>query len=87
MATSVPAAVGGALLLLVLLVLLGLLGRLWLRKKGGCPSPGSTVAAAPGFDNILFNAVGALRRGGPPWPHSDWPWGAGSGGTPTTSGH
>ncbi|KAF6327655.1 MAM domain containing 4 [Rhinolophus ferrumequinum] len=55
-ATSVPAAVGGALLLLVLLVLLGLLGRLWLRKKGGCPSPGRTVAAAPGFDNILFNA-------------------------------
>ncbi|XP_074187490.1 apical endosomal glycoprotein isoform X3 [Rhinolophus sinicus] len=55
-ATSVPAAVGGALLLLVLLGLLGLLGRLWLQKKGGCPSPGSTVAAAPGFDNILFNA-------------------------------
>lgn len=63
MATSVPAAVGGALLLLVLLVLLGLLRRLWLRKKGGCPSPGRTVAAAPGFDNILFNAVGAQREG------------------------
>ncbi|KAM5259522.1 apical endosomal glycoprotein isoform 4-T4 [Hipposideros larvatus] len=55
-ATSVPAAVGGLLLLLVLLVLLGLLERLWLRKKGGCPFRGRTVAMAPGFDNILFNA-------------------------------
>lgn len=60
----VPAAVGGALLL-VLLVLLGLTGWQWLRK-GGCPSRDRTVAAAPGFDNILFNAVGPRvgRAGG-----------------------
>lgn len=61
---TVPAAVGGALLL-VLLVLLGLTG--WQRlRKGGCPSRDRTVAAAPGFDNILFNAVGPQvgRAGG-----------------------
>lgn len=57
-ATSVPAAVGGALVVLVLLVLLGLAGRRWL-QKGGCPSQGETAAVAPGFDNIVFNAVGA----------------------------
>nr|KAF6269085.1 MAM domain containing 4 [Myotis myotis] len=50
----VPATVGGALLL-VLLVLLGLTGWQWL-WKGGCPSRDRTVAATPGFDNILFNA-------------------------------
>lgn len=64
MPATVPAAVGGALLL-VFLVLLGLTGRHWLRK-GGCPSRDRTVAAAPGFDNILFNAVGPRvgRAGG-----------------------
>ncbi|XP_045325171.1 apical endosomal glycoprotein isoform X4 [Leopardus geoffroyi] len=56
-ATSVPAAVGGALVVLVLLVLLGLAGRRWLRR-GGCPSRGETAAVAPGFDNIVFNADG-----------------------------
>ncbi|VFV28379.1 apical endosomal glyco [Lynx pardinus] len=56
-ATSVPAAVGGALVVLVLLVLLGLAGRRWL-QKGGCPSRGETAAVAPGFDNIVFNADG-----------------------------
>uniref|UniRef100_A0A673VFY0 MAM domain containing 4 n=1 Tax=Suricata suricatta TaxID=37032 RepID=A0A673VFY0_SURSU len=56
-ATLVPAAVGGALLLLVLLVLLGLAGRRWLRKGGG-PWRGDTAAVAPGFDNIVFNADG-----------------------------
>lgn len=55
-ATSVPAVVGSALLLLVLPVLLGLVGQRWLRKKGGCPFRGRTVATAPGFDNVLFNA-------------------------------
>lgn len=54
-----PATVGGALLLLVFLLLLGLLGRHWLQKKGGCPFWGGTGAVAPGFDNILFSAVGA----------------------------
>ncbi|KAM5331330.1 LOW QUALITY PROTEIN: apical endosomal glycoprotein [Glossophaga mutica] len=55
-AMVVPAAVGGALLFLVFLVLLGLMGWLWLRKKGGCPSWDGTAAAAPGFDNVLFSA-------------------------------
>lgn len=59
----VPAMVGGTLLLM-LLVLLGLLGRHWLQKKGGCPFRDRTVASAPGFDNILFNAVGAPGAGG-----------------------
>uniref|UniRef100_A0A8D1U428 MAM domain-containing protein n=1 Tax=Sus scrofa TaxID=9823 RepID=A0A8D1U428_PIG len=63
-ATSVPAMVGSALLLLAVLVLLGLVGRRWLRKRAGCPSGGESEAPAPGFDNILFNAVGAL--GDPP---------------------
>lgn len=53
--TSVPAAVGGALLLLILLVLLGLGGWRWLQKQG-CPSRGEMAAVASGFDNILFNA-------------------------------
>nr|KAF6280311.1 MAM domain containing 4 [Pipistrellus kuhlii] len=52
-AATVPAAVGGALL--VLLVLLGLAGWQWL-WKGGCPCRNRTAAVAPGFDNILFNA-------------------------------
>ncbi|XP_039080549.1 apical endosomal glycoprotein [Hyaena hyaena] len=56
LATSVPAAVGGALLVLVVLLLLGLAGRRWL-QKGGCPRA-ETAAAAPGFDNIVFNADG-----------------------------
>ncbi|XP_049567835.1 apical endosomal glycoprotein [Orcinus orca] len=59
-ATSVPAVVGGTLLLLMLLVLLGLAGRRWLQNRGGCPFWGETDTAAPSFDNILFNAVGAL---------------------------
>ena len=65
-----PAAVGGTLLLLVLLALLGLAGRRWLQKKGGCPSWGEMDAMAPSFDNILFNAVGALggQRAGAPEP-------------------
>ncbi|KAF3820900.1 hypothetical protein GH733_011053 [Mirounga leonina] len=58
LAVSVPTMVGSALLALVLLVLLGLVGRHWLQKKGGCPSRGETAAAAPGFDNIVFNADG-----------------------------
>lgn len=58
MPTSVPAAVGGALLLLILLVLLGLGGWRWLQKQG-CPSRGEMAAVASGFDNILFNAVQA----------------------------
>lgn len=57
-ATSVPAVVGSALLLLAVLVLLGLVGRRWLRKRAGCPSGGESEAPAPGFDNILFNADG-----------------------------
>ena len=61
-AAAVPAAVGGALLLLVLL-LLGVAGRRWL-QKGGCPSWGKADAVTPGFDNILFSAVGALGGGG-----------------------
>lgn len=56
---TVPAMVGGALLLLMLLVLLGLGGRHWLQKKGGCPFQSNRDVAAPGFDNILFTAVGA----------------------------
>lgn len=63
MAMVVPATVGGTLLLM-LLVLLGLLGRHWLQKKGGCPFRDRTAASAPGFDNILFNAVGAPGWGG-----------------------
>nr|XP_033715245.1 apical endosomal glycoprotein [Tursiops truncatus] len=59
-ATSVPAVVGGTLLLLMLLVLLGLAGRRWLQNRGGCPFWGETDTVAPSFDNILFNAVGAL---------------------------
>lgn len=58
----VPAAVGGALLVLILLVLLGVLGRHWL-QKGGCPFRGATEAKATGFDNVLFNAVGPLGGG------------------------
>ncbi|KAF5923749.1 hypothetical protein HPG69_014205, partial [Diceros bicornis minor] len=57
MAVSVPAVVGGALLLLVLLVVLG---RHWLWKKGGYPFEGETATVAPGFDNILFNADGVI---------------------------
>ncbi|KAF7486928.1 Hypothetical predicted protein [Marmota monax] len=53
----VPALVGGALLFLILLVLLGLGGRHWL-QKGGCPFRSNKDVAAPGFDNILFNADG-----------------------------
>lgn len=60
---SVPTAVGSALLLLMLLVLLGLGGRRWLQKRGSCPFQSNTEATAPGFDNILFNAVGAPRDG------------------------
>lgn len=60
----VPAAVGGALLLLVLLLLLGVAGQRWLQKKGGCPSRGEMDTMAPGFDNILFSAVGAPGGGG-----------------------
>ncbi|XP_060054986.1 apical endosomal glycoprotein [Erinaceus europaeus] len=52
--TLVPAAVGGALFLL-LLVLLGLAVRHWLRKKGGWPFQGET-APTSSFDNILFNS-------------------------------
>ncbi|XP_060155883.1 apical endosomal glycoprotein [Globicephala melas] len=55
-ATSVPAVVGGTLLLLMLLVLLGLAGRRWLQNRGGCPFWGETDTVAPSFDNILFNA-------------------------------
>ncbi|XP_014637472.1 PREDICTED: LOW QUALITY PROTEIN: apical endosomal glycoprotein [Ceratotherium simum simum] len=57
MAVSVPAVVGGALLLLVLLVVLG---RHWLWKKGGYPFEGETATVTPGFDNILFNADGVI---------------------------
>lgn len=64
MAALVPAAAGGALLLLVLLLLLGVAGRRWLQNKGGCPSRGEMDAMAPGFDNILFSAVGAPAGGG-----------------------
>nr|XP_012639993.1 apical endosomal glycoprotein isoform X3 [Microcebus murinus] len=53
---SVPAAVGGALLLLMLLVLLGLGGRRCLRERGGCPFWSGREAATPSFDNVLFNA-------------------------------
>ncbi|KAF4016877.1 hypothetical protein G4228_008070 [Cervus hanglu yarkandensis] len=63
-ATLVPAAVGGALLLLVLLLLLGVAGQRWLQKKGSCPSGGEMDTMAPGFDNILFSAVGAPGGGG-----------------------
>uniref|UniRef100_A0A8C3XB86 MAM domain containing 4 n=1 Tax=Catagonus wagneri TaxID=51154 RepID=A0A8C3XB86_9CETA len=55
-ATSVPAVVGGTLLLLAVLVLLGLMGRRWWQMRAGCSSGGETQA--PGFDNILFNADG-----------------------------
>ncbi|XP_074250574.1 apical endosomal glycoprotein isoform X4 [Saimiri boliviensis] len=58
----VPAVVGGALLFLMLLVLLGLGGQRWLEKRGSCPFRSDTEATAPGFDNILFNAVGAPWR-------------------------
>ncbi|XP_070451233.1 apical endosomal glycoprotein isoform X4 [Equus przewalskii] len=57
---TVPAVVGGALLLLVLLVLLALVGRHWLWKKGDCAFGAKRAAAAPGFDNILFNADGVI---------------------------
>lgn len=60
---SVPTAVGSALLLLMLLVLLGLGGRCWLKKRESCPFQSNTEATAPGFDNILFNAVGAPGDG------------------------
>ncbi|ELV13137.1 Apical endosomal glycoprotein [Tupaia chinensis] len=56
-APSIPAAVGGALSLM-LLVLLGLAGRRWLLREGACQSWSHTEAAGPGFDNVLFNAVG-----------------------------
>ncbi|XP_073908890.1 apical endosomal glycoprotein isoform X3 [Castor canadensis] len=59
---SVPAAVGGALLFLILLMLLGLGGQHLLQKRG-CPFRRGTDTAAPGFDNILFNAVRHLRCG------------------------
>nr|XP_012300618.1 apical endosomal glycoprotein [Aotus nancymaae] len=55
---SVPAVVGGALLLLMFLVLLGLGGRRWLQKSGSCPFQSNTEATAHGFHNILFNADG-----------------------------
>lgn len=56
---SVPVAVGGALLLFLLL--LGLGGWHWLQKQHlPCQS---TDAAASGFDNILFNAVGTPKCG------------------------
>ncbi|KAB1279648.1 Apical endosomal glycoprotein [Camelus dromedarius] len=54
-ATSVPAVVGGTVLLLMLLLLLGLVGRRWL-WKGHCLSRRKAEAEAPGFDNILFSA-------------------------------
>ncbi|XP_023556002.1 apical endosomal glycoprotein [Octodon degus] len=53
---SVAAAVSGALVFLTLLVLLGLTGWCWLRKGGGWPFWRNRHSAAPGFDNILFNA-------------------------------
>lgn len=59
---SVPLAVGGALFLFVFLVLLGLGSWHWLHKPR-CPFQRSTDSAAPGFDNILFNAVGTPRCG------------------------
>lgn len=63
-AAAVPAAVSGALLLLLLLLLLlGVAGRRWL-QKAGCPSRAEADAVAPGFENILFSAVGALAGGG-----------------------
>lgn len=62
-AAAVPAAVSGALLLLLLLLLLGVAGRRWLQKPG-CPCRGEVDAVAPGFENILFRAVGALGGGG-----------------------
>lgn len=65
MATLVPPVATGALLLLALLLLgLGVAGRRWLQNKGGCPSRGEMDAMAPGFDNILFSAVGAPAGGG-----------------------
>ncbi|XP_042526195.1 apical endosomal glycoprotein [Dipodomys spectabilis] len=54
MPVPVPAAVGGMLFFLLFLVFLGLGARHWLQR--GCYFPRGTVAAAPGFDNILFNA-------------------------------
>ncbi|XP_062938627.1 apical endosomal glycoprotein [Cynocephalus volans] len=55
MPVSVPAVVGGTVLLLMLMVLLGVGGRHWLRRKGGCPFQREMEAAAPSFDNVLFN--------------------------------
>ncbi|XP_051040804.1 apical endosomal glycoprotein [Phodopus roborovskii] len=52
---SVPAAVGGALLLSVFLVLLSLGGWHWLRKQH-CPFQRSTDTATSSFNNILFSA-------------------------------
>lgn len=66
---SVPVAIGGALLFFVFLVLLGLGGWCWLQKQH-CPGQRSTGAAASGFDNILFNAVGTPKCGHPGDPAS-----------------
>lgn len=59
---SVPIAVGGALLFFMFLVLLGLGGWHWQQKRH-CTGQRSTDAAASGFDNILFNAVGTSKCG------------------------
>lgn len=53
----VPVAVGGALILL--LALLGLVSWRWLLRRGGSLPAGNMSATAPGFDNVLFNEVGA----------------------------
>lgn len=59
MPVSVPAVVSGALVFLTLLVLLGLGVQHWLQKRGGWRFWRDKDSAAPGFDNILFNAVRA----------------------------
>ncbi|XP_055988659.1 apical endosomal glycoprotein [Sorex fumeus] len=51
-ATWVPAAVGGAL---ILLTLLAFGSWHWLARRRGCPLQ-DEAATAPGFDNVLFNA-------------------------------
>ncbi|XP_058158727.1 apical endosomal glycoprotein isoform X2 [Dasypus novemcinctus] len=53
---SVPAVVGGALLVLALLVALGSAARCWLWRGRGFPFQKDQAAAPPGFDNILFNS-------------------------------